>query len=160
MQKTCLPLLLVPADEVLVRCELLRLLLGSSVFVPRQILKAPLHNPPESAVVQLLHGTELSTMQVGCNYKVTYDPRMEELVRGLLFGYACLERLLCKILLGPELDVLSTSSSSSMAWADDAMYQFSNIYCTTSSTLIENCRLYYSQVTVDPQKSIDCVQRN
>ena len=23
-----------------------------------------------------------------------------------------------------------------------------------------NCRLYYSQVTVDPQKSIDCVQRN
>ncbi len=141
MQNTCLPLLLVPADEVLVRCELLRLILGSSVFVPRQILKAPLHNPPESSVVQLLHGTDRT-----CNYKVTYDPRMEELVRGLLFDYACLERLLCKILLGPELDVLSTSSSSSMVWADGAMSQFSSIYCATSSTKLpfilfsSNCR--------------------
>jgi hypothetical protein len=25
---------------------------------------------------------------------------------------------------------------------------------------LQNCRLYYSQVTVDPQKSFDCVQRN
>jgi hypothetical protein len=25
---------------------------------------------------------------------------------------------------------------------------------------LQNCRLYYSQVTVDPQKSIDYVQRN
>ena len=52
MQKTCLPLLLVPADGVLVRCEPLRLFLCSSVFAPRQVLKAPLHNPPESAVIQ------------------------------------------------------------------------------------------------------------
>jgi len=28
------------------------------------------------------------------------------------------------------------------------------------STILPNCRLYYSQVTVDPQKSIDYVQRN
>jgi hypothetical protein len=25
---------------------------------------------------------------------------------------------------------------------------------------LANCRLYYSQITVDPQKSIDYVQRN
>ena len=35
----------------------------------------------EGALVQVIHGTDRT-----CNYRVTYDPRVEELVRGNLFG--------------------------------------------------------------------------
>ena len=41
---------------------------------------------------------------------------------------------------------------------------FANINLGTPGSIVQhpqtNCRLYYSQVTVDPQKSIDYVQRN
>jgi hypothetical protein len=35
-----------------------------------------------------------------------------------------------------------------------------NLFSSNIAHPLTNCRLYYSQVTVDPQKSIDYVQRN